>query len=59
MDIDGEEDTYTLTNSSNFDLKSVSLDFALGSSIINHKVGDMVLINSPGGSYFVTIKEVK
>lgn len=48
LDIDGEEETYTLTNSSNFDLKSVSLDSALGSSIINHKVGDRVLINSPG-----------
>jgi len=58
LDFDGEEETYTLTNSSNFDLNSVSLSSALGSAIIHHKVGDRVLINSPGGNYSVTIKEV-
>ncbi len=58
LDFGGEEETYTLTNSSNFDLNSVSLSSALGSAIIHHRVGDKVLINSPGGSYSVTIKEV-
>lgn len=59
LDFDGEEEIYTLTNSSNFDLNSVSLSSALGNAIVHHKVGDKVFINSPGGNYFVTIKEVR
>lgn len=60
LDFDGEEECYTIVASSflNFD-NTISLSSILGSSILNHRVGDKVLINSPGGDYFVTIKDIK
>ena len=58
LDFDGELETYVIKNSSNVDLHSISATSVLGKSILGHKVGDIISVDSLEGSYAVEIKEI-
>ena len=58
-DSDGEEE-YNIVSSVEADPfnNKISIDSPLGSAIKNHKVGDTVEVESPNGSYKVTITKL-
>ena len=55
LEIDGEVENYVIRNSSSFDFNSISAESVIGKSILGHKVGDIVLIDSLEGKYTVKI----
>ena len=58
---DGEEDTYSIVGSMEadpFDNK-ISNESPLGISLLKHKVGDKVFVESPNGGYNIVIEEIK
>ena len=58
LDFDGEEETYVVRNSSHIDGNSISATSCLGQAIMNHKVGDIITVDSPIGTYSVKIKNI-
>lgn len=55
LEIDGEVETYVVKNSSSFDFSSISAESVIGKSILGHKAGDIVLVDSLEGKYAVKI----
>lgn len=60
MDEDDEEDTYTLVGSVEVDLANnkISNECPLGKALIGHKEGETVTVESPNGSYTLTILKI-
>jgi len=58
---DGEEDEYEIVGSLEADPfeNKVSNESPIGKAIIGHKKGEVVEVESPNGSYEVTIKDVQ
>ncbi len=58
---DGEEDTYEIVGSLEADPfeNKISDESPIGIAVIGHKKGEIVEVQSPNGSYEVTIKDVK
>ena len=61
VDEDDEEDEYSIVGSMEADPfeNKISNESPIGKAIIGHKIGETVMVESPNGSYKVTIKEVK
>ena len=60
-DEDFDEDvTYTITGSSESDPKKgfISNESPVGKALLGHKAGDRVLVTTPGGEIFYTIKKI-
>ena len=58
---DGEEDEYKIVGSQEanpFESK-ISNESPIAKALLNHKVGDLVTVDSPNGSYEVEIIEIK
>lgn len=58
LDFDGLEETYVIRNSPQIDENTISATSCLGQAILNHKIGDLVMVDSPMGAYSVTIKNI-
>lgn len=58
---DGDEETYTIVGSAEANPIEglISNDSPIAKGLINHKKGDEVKINTPGGEMSVTILEIK
>lgn len=58
---DGEEETYTIVGSAEADPTEfkISNDSPIAKSILGHKVGDKVAIQTPGGSFDIEITRVE
>ena len=58
---DKETDEYSIVGSKEADpfLNKISNESPIAQALMNHKVGDVVTVESPNGSYEVEIKEVK
>jgi len=57
---DKEEETYTIVGSKEVDLDNnkISNESPIAQAIIGGKVGEVKIVNSPGGSYEVKIKKI-
>ncbi|PKY90375.1 transcription elongation factor GreA [Falseniella ignava] len=58
---DGDEETYTIVGSAEADPTEfkISNDSPIAKSILGHKVGDKVTIQTPGGSFDIEITRVE
>ena len=58
---DDDEDEYEIVGSQEADPfeSKISNESPIAQALMNHKVGDVVTVESPNGSYEVEIKEVK
>ncbi len=58
---DDEEDEYKIVGSQEADPfeSKISNESPIAKALLNHKVGDLVTVNSPNGSYEVEIIEIK
>lgn len=58
---DGEEETYTIVGSAEADPfeGKISNDSPIAKSLIGHRVGDEVTVQTPGGEMLVKIVAVK
>ena len=58
---DGEEDEYSIVGSMEADPfeNKISNESPIGKAVLGHKKGEIVEVESPNGSYKVTIKDVK
>ena len=61
MDEDDEEEEYKIVGSHEADPfeSKISNESPIAQALMNHKVGDVVTVNSPNGNYDVEIKEIK
>lgn len=61
MDEDDEEDTYKIVGSVEADVfnNKISNESPLGKALMNHKEGETVTVESPNGSYSITILKVE
>ena len=58
---DGEKDTYSIVGAMEADPfeNKISNESPLGISLLKHKVGDKVFVESPNGGYNIKIEEIK
>lgn len=61
VDDDDEEDEYKIVGSQEADPfeSKISNESPIAQALLDHKVGDIVTVESPNGSYQVEIKEIK
>ncbi len=61
MDDDDEEEEYKIVGSHEADPfeSKISNESPIAQALMNHKVGDVVTVNSPNGNYDVEIKDIK
>lgn len=61
IDTDGLEDVYTIVGSAEADPKTgrISNESPIGRALLGHRTGDKVSVVAPGGSFELTVKEIR